>query len=112
MTRYREPAEWVSPGLKLLTLANIQDIWTYIYVPEPEIAKLKVGMKLVGTVPEIKDRIFEGQIVKINSEAEFTPKNVQTQSERTRLVYGVKVSFLGTNQDEILKPGMTIEMKL
>ena len=112
LSRYREPAEWVSPGIKLLTLANIQDIWTYIYVPEPEIAKLKVGMKLVGTVPEIKHKIFEGKIIKINSEAEFTPKNVQTQSERTRLVYGVKVSFLGANPDEILKPGMTIEIKL
>ncbi|MEI6790529.1 MAG: efflux RND transporter periplasmic adaptor subunit [Myxococcaceae bacterium] len=112
LSRYHEPGEWVSPGLKLLTLANIQDIWTYIYVPQPEVSKLKVGMKLIGRVPEIKDRIFEGTIIKINSEAEFTPKNVQTQSERTRLVFGIKVSFLGSNQDEILKPGMTIEIKL
>lgn len=112
LSRYREPGEWVSPGLKLLTLANIQDIWTYIYVPQADIAGLKVGMKLVGRVPEIKDRTFEGTIIKINSEAEFTPKNVQTESERTRLVFGVKVSFLGSNQDEILKPGMTIEIKL
>jgi HlyD family secretion protein len=57
-------------------------------------------------------RKFTGTILKINDEAEFTPKNVQTRSERTRLVYGVKVSFLGANDDEILKPGMTIEIEL
>lgn len=112
LSRYHEPGEWVSPGIKLLTLANIRDIWTYIYVPQQDISKLKVGMKVTGIVPEITDREFSGTILKINSEAEFTPKNVQTQSERTRLVFGVKVGFLGSNEDEILKPGMTIEIKL
>ncbi len=112
LSRYHEPGEWVNPGLKLLTLANIRDIWTYIYVPQAEVSKLKIGQKVVGVVPEIPDRTFEGTIIKINSEAEFTPKNVQTRSERTRLVFGIKVSFLGSNNDEILKPGMTIEIKL
>lgn len=112
LSRYHEPGEWVSPGVKLLTLANIKDIWTYIYVPQQEVSKLKIGMKIKGIVPEIPDREFSGTIIKINSEAEFTPKNVQTQSERTRLVFGIKVSFLGSNDDEILKPGMTIEIKL
>ncbi|MEI6805246.1 MAG: efflux RND transporter periplasmic adaptor subunit [Myxococcaceae bacterium] len=112
LSRYHEPGEWVGPGIKLLTLANIKDIWTYIYVPQQEVSKLSVGMKVKGVVPEIPGREFEGTIIKINSEAEFTPKNVQTQSERTRLVFGVKVSFLGSNEEEILKPGMTIEIKL
>jgi len=112
LSRYHEPGEWVNPGTKLLTLANIRDIWTYIYVPQPEVSKLKVGMKLKGYLPELNRREFEGTIIKINDEAEFTPKNVQTQAERERLVFGVKVSFLGSNEQEILKPGMTIEVKL
>lgn len=112
LSRYHEPGEWASPGLKLLTLANVRDIWTFIYVPEPEVSKLKVGAKVKGLVPELPTQEFEGTIVKINAEAEFTPKNVQTQSERTRLVYGVKVSFLGANEQEVLKPGMTIEVRL
>ena len=112
LSRYREPGEWVNPGVKLLTLANIRDIWTYIYVPQAAVAKLKTGMKLKGSLPEMSGREFEGTIIKINSEAEFTPKNVQTRSERTRLVFGVKVSFLSANDDEVLKPGMTIELKL
>jgi HlyD family secretion protein len=112
LSRYHEPGEWVNPGTKLLTLANIRDIWAYIYVPQPEVSKLKTGMKLKGYLPELKNREFEGTIIKINDEAEFTPKNVQTQAERERLVFGVKVSFLGSNEQEILKPGMTIEVKL
>ena len=112
LSRYREPGEWVNPGTKLLTLANIQDIWTYVYVPQPEVSKLQIGMKLKGYLPELNSREFDGTIIKVNDEAEFTPKNVQTRAERTRLVFGVKVSFLGSNAEEILKPGMTIEVKL
>ncbi len=112
LNRYHEPGEWVSPGTKLLTLANIREIWAYIYVPQPEVSRLQVGMKLKGYLPELNNREFDGTIIKINEEAEFTPKNVQTQAERTRLVFGVKVSFLESNAEEILKPGMTIEVKL
>jgi len=111
LSRYHEPGEWASPGLKIITLANIRDIWTYIYVPLEDMSRLKVGDKLIGVVPEL-NREFPGRIIKINDESEFTPKNVQTRAERTRLVYGIKVSFLGANNDEILKPGMTIEITL
>jgi HlyD family secretion protein len=112
LSRYHEPGEWMSPGTKILTLADIRDIWATIYVPQPLIAKLSPGMKVKGYLPELKNREFDGVIVKINDEAEFTPKNVQTQAERERLVFGVKVSFRDSNAEEILKPGMTIEMVL
>src|SRR5581483_3077802 len=46
LSRYHEPGEWVNPGTKLLTLANIRDIWAYIYVPQPDVSRLKPGMKL------------------------------------------------------------------
>jgi len=102
----------VNPGTKLLTLANTRDIWTFIYVPQPAVSRIHVGMKLKGRLPELNDREFDGTVVKINDEAEFTPKNVQTRSERERLVFGVKISFLGANENEVLKPGMTIEVAL
>ncbi len=112
LSRYHEPGELVGPGTKLLTLANIKDIWAYIYVPQPLVASLHPGERLIGYLPEMGMRPFEGHILKINDEAEFTPKNVQTRAERERLVFGVKVSFLGSNDREILKPGMTIEVAL
>ncbi|MDE2291058.1 MAG: efflux RND transporter periplasmic adaptor subunit, partial [Elusimicrobia bacterium] len=112
LSRYHEPGEMVGPGTKLLTLANIKDIWAYIYVPQPDVAALKTGEKLTGYLPELGMKPFQGVILKVNDEAEFTPKNVQTRAERERLVYGVKVGFEGANQDEVLKPGMTIEVQL
>lgn len=112
LSRYHEPGEWVNPGTKLLTLANIKDIWAFIYVPQPEVSKLHPGDKLTGYLPEMGMKPFQGTVLKINDEAEFTPKNVQTRAERERLVFGVKVSFLGANDDETLKPGMTIELAL
>jgi HlyD family secretion protein len=112
LSRYHEPGEWVIPGTKIITLANIKDIWAFIYVPQQLIAQLAPGMKVQAFLPELNDRAFTGKILKINSEAEFTPKNVQTQSERARLVFGVKISFLGENDSEVLKPGMTIEVAL
>jgi HlyD family secretion protein len=112
LSRYHEPGEWMNPGTKILTVANIRDIWAYIYVPQPWVARLSAGMKVKGYLPELNNREFDGSIMKINDEAEFTPKNVQTQAERERLVFGVKVSFRDSNAEEILKPGMTIEVVL
>ena len=110
ITRYREPGEWTSPGMKLLTLANLEDVWVVFYVEQPILSKVSLGMPVRGFVPEMKDRVFEGKIVRITDEAEFTPKNVQTRKERTRLVFGIKVGF--PNPGEVLKPGMSIESKL
>lgn len=112
LSRYHEPGELVTPGTKLMTLADIKDIWAYLYVPQPAVARLAVGARLTGRLPELGMRAFEGKILKINDEAEFTPKNVQTRAERERLVFGVKVSFRGSNEAEALKPGMTIEVEL
>jgi|AGTN01.2.fsa_nt_gi RND family efflux transporter, MFP subunit len=110
LTRYHEPGEMVMPGTKLLTIADMSRVWAYIYVPQPVLARLQTGMEVAATVEGEKRRQFKGEIVKINDEAEFTPKNVQTQSERTRLVFGVKVEF--DNPDGFLKPGMTVDVRL
>ena len=74
LSRYHEPGEWMNPGTKILTVANVRDIWAFIYVPQPLVARLSPGMKVKGYLPELNDREFDGLIVKINDEAEFTPK--------------------------------------
>ena len=107
---YREEGELVAPGTKLATVADLSEVWAYIYVPHDLLAKLKPGMEISGFLPEAGGKELPGRISVIYSEAEFTPKNVQTRKERTRLVFAVKVSF--PNPDETLKPGMTIEVKL
>lgn len=105
---YREAGELVGPGTRLLTLGNTAEAWVYIYVPQPVLARIGPGLAVEGSLPEVKGRRFPGRIAHIRDEAEFTPRNVQTREERTRLVYGVKVVF--PNPDGILKPGMTIEV--
>ena len=110
LNTYREEGEYVTPGTKLLTLVNLSEVWTIIYVPQPLLASISTGMKVTGFLPELKMQSFEGKITYISDAAEFTPKNVQTREERTRLVFGVKIVFPNTN--ELLKPGMSLEVKL
>ncbi|MDQ3230386.1 MAG: efflux RND transporter periplasmic adaptor subunit [Pseudobdellovibrionaceae bacterium] len=110
LTTYHEVGEWVAPGTRLLTLADLDEVWAYIYVPQTMLAKIHLGMNVPGYLPEIGMSNLQGVVVKINEEAEFTPRNVQTREERTRLVYGVKVQF--KNSADLLKPGMPIEVDL
>ena len=110
ITKFREAGEIVAPGTPLISLANPYDVWAYFYVPYSMLYKLRVGQAVIGILPEAGDAKFPGRIIKISEEAEFTPKNVQTREERTRLVYGVKVRFF--NPDLTLKSGMTIESTL
>lgn len=110
ITKFREPGEVVAPGTALISLANPYEIWAYFYVPYTMLHQLHIGQAVEGILPEADNRQFSGKIVKISEEAEFTPKNVQTREERTRLVYGVKVMF--DNPDLTLKAGMTIESAL
>ena len=110
LTKYHEPGEYVNPGMKLFTLADLREVWCLVYVPQPMLVKLSYGQKLTATLPELSGHIFEGTVSHINSEAEFTPKNVQTRKERARLVFAVKITF--PNTDGLLKPGMTLEVHL
>lgn len=110
LNTYREVGEYVNPGTKLLTLVKLSEVWTVIYVPQPLLSQISIGMKVTGFLPESNMRRFEGKISYISDAAEFTPKNVQTREERTRLVFGVKITFM--NPDELLKPGMSLEVKL
>ena len=110
ITKFRENGEVVAAGETLLSIADTYDVYAYFYVPHNEVYKLKVGQKVIGILPDDNNRRFTGHITKISEEAEFTPKNVQTREERTRLVYGIKVEF--DNPDLILKAGMTIESSL
>ncbi len=108
VTAYKEVGEYLTAGTAIYCMINPRDnIYAYFYVPHDFVCQLKLGDTVIGTLPEMPGRKFKGTITKINEESEFTPKNVQTREERTRLVYGVKVVF--ENDDLTLKRGMTIE---
>lgn len=110
LSRLKEPGEWASPGAKLLVLADLGGVYAYVFVPQTELHRLRPGQELQVFLPEAGDAPRAGRIAFIRPEAEFTPKNVQTREERTRLVYGVKVAL--DNADGALKPGMPVEVRL
>jgi HlyD family secretion protein len=99
-----EVGELAAPGVPILTLMNPADIWVRAYVPEEEMARIKVGSPARVSVDGYPARRFPGRITEIASEAEFTPRNVQTRKERVNLVFRIKIAV--DNPEGILKPGM------
>lgn len=106
--KYYEPGEFIAAGRKLVTVADMGQVDVWVYVEHNLLAKLAVGETVTGLLPET-GQPFEGKILSINDEAEFTPKNVQTRKERERLVYGVKIRF-DNDTARTLKAGMTLEV--
>jgi HlyD family secretion protein len=109
--RHREPGEIVSPGAAVLTLMNADDRWVRIYVPENRIGAVRMGMRASIMSDTYPGKRYAGEVVFIASQAEFTPKSVQTTEERVRLVYAVKIRILD-DPDLELKPGMPADVRL
>lgn len=99
-----EAGETANPGVPILTLVNPKDVWLRAYVPETEVGRLKVGDTATLRVDAFPNRVFSGRLVEIGSEAEYTPRNVQTKKERVNLVFRIKIQI--DNPEGILKPGL------
>jgi HlyD family secretion protein len=104
LVRQAELGEVVSPGTPIVTLADLDHLWVRVYVPETDLGKVHWGQAVDVRTDTYPDRIYQGRISFIASEAEFTPKSVQTEKERVTLVYRVKVDV--ENPSRELKPGM------
>jgi HlyD family secretion protein len=109
--RHREPGETVQPGLPVLTILDPTDRWVRIYVPETRMGAIAIGQKAAITSDTFRGREYPGRVVFVASEAEFTPRNVQTREERVKLVYAVRVSLEDDPAFE-LKPGMPADVRL
>jgi HlyD family secretion protein len=105
-----EVGETVNPGVSILTLMDPGDMWVRVYVPETDIGRVRVGQAANVTVDSYPGRVFAGEVSEIASEAEFTPRNVQTRKERVNLVFRVKVAVRDTGG--VLKPGMPADAEL
>ena len=109
--RHREPGETVPPGAPVLTLMNPDDRWVRIYVREDEVGRIGLGQRASITADADPKRTYDGEVVFIASQAEFTPRNVQTTQERVKLVYRVKVRITG-DPDFDLKPGLAADVRI
>jgi len=103
-SRNVEPGEVVTVSREVMTLADLSRVDLKIFVGEMEIGKVKPGQKVDVRVDTFPGKVYEGHVSFISPEGEFTPKIIQTQKERVKLVYLVKVSI--PNPDLELKTGM------
>ena len=101
--RVLQLGELAAPGVPLFTLANLDDVTLTVYVPEADLGQVFLGQQVEVTVDAFSD-VFLGEVSQIATQAEFTPKNVQTQEERVHMVFAVKVRL--DNPEQLLKPGM------
>lgn len=106
---YIDQGELVLPGKAIAKIARLDTVWVKVYLPAAKFSSIKVGDKASITT-EGGGSIYSGSVIWTSSEAEFTPKNVQTEKSRTNLVYAVKVSI--PNQDGKLKVGMPVFVTL
>jgi HlyD family secretion protein len=103
-----DAGEVIAPRTPVVVVTDLDHAWANVYVDEPVVPRLRLGQAVV-LVTDAAQRL-EGTITFISPKAEFTPRNVQTAEERSRLVYRIKVT--ADNRDGILKPGMPIEAEL
>lgn len=108
LSRPVEVGEVVNPGTVLYVIVDLNKLYVKVYVPEPDIGKLKLGLPARVYIDAYPERFFNGKITKIYKQAEFTPKNVETKQERVKLVFGVEVSV--DNPEGLLKPGMPADV--
>ena len=99
-----EPGEYVVAGTPVVTVGDLENVWLRAYLNEPDLARVKVGQTAVLKTDTWPDKEYQGRVSFIASEAEFTPKSVQTVEERVKLVYRVKIDVANPSMD--LKPGM------
>lgn len=109
--RHREAGETTAAGIPVLTLMNPQDRWVRIYVPETRLGQVHLGGNARITIDSFPGKQYRGEVEYIASEAEFTPKSVQTNEERVKLVYAVKVRITDDESLE-LKPGLPADVRL
>jgi HlyD family secretion protein len=108
LVRQAELGEVVSPASPVVTIADLDHLWIRVYLPETDLGKLRFGDQVSIATDTYPGKRYAGRVAFISSEAEFTPKSVQTEKERVTLVYRVKVDVDNTSHD--LKPGMPADV--
>ncbi len=109
-SRSAQVGETATAGMPLLTVANLDEVKLVIYVPETRVGQVSLGQEVEVQVDSFPGRVFVGEVANIAGEAEFTPRNVQTQEERVNLVFAVKVRI--PNPGHLLKPGLPADATL
>ncbi|HMG87719.1 MAG TPA: efflux RND transporter periplasmic adaptor subunit [Terracidiphilus sp.] len=104
------PGDLVPAGRIVITMLEVSQLWVKVYIPETDLARVRLGQHATVRVDSFGTRAFDGHVGQIASQAEFLPRNVQTKSDREHEVFGVKVYV--ENAQQILKSGMSATVRL
>jgi HlyD family secretion protein len=107
LTKNVELGEVVNAGVPILTIGDIAHPWLRAYLTEQQLGRVKLGAKVKVTTDSFPGKVYPGRVTFISSEAEFTPKQIQTREERVKLVYRIKVELDNPNQE--LKLNMPVD---
>jgi HlyD family secretion protein len=103
-----DTGEMTAPQAPIVVVTDLDHAWANVYVDERMVPQLKIGQP-AAILTDAGQRL-DGSITFISPKAEFTPRNVQTAEERSKLVYRIKVT--ADNRSGVLKPGMPVEAEL
>lgn len=104
------PGDLIAPNTPIATLLESDQIYIRIYIPETVIGRVQLGQKAEVRVDSFKNTVFDGVVEQINQQAEFLPRNVQTQEERVHQVFGVKIRI--NDPSHRVLAGMAADVKL
>lgn len=108
--RILEPGAMATTGTPVVTLALINPLWIRAYVNEPDLGRVREGMKAAITTDSYPGKEYTGWVGYISPTAEFTPKTVETSELRTKLVYRARIFVC--NADNELRLGMPVTVHL
>jgi HlyD family secretion protein len=105
-----EAGELVTPGATLARLVDLSEVKATFYLPNAEVGAVKPGARATVVADAFPGETFEGKVRTVAFEAEFTPRNIQTRTDRDRLVYPVEVTV--QNRDGKLRAGMPVQVSI
>ena len=108
MTRSVEPGEVAVPGMTLMTIGQLDRLTITVYLPEDRYGQIDIGDEAEVSVDSFPDQTFQAVVIRIANQAEYTPRNVQTQEDRQTTVYAVDLSVEDSSNS--LKPGMPADV--
>ena len=110
LVKSAEPGEVLAAGTTIVTIGDLDHPWLRAYINETDLGRVKLGQKVKLTTDSNKGKVYWGTVSFISSEAEFTPKQIQTKEERVKLVYRIKVDVDNTSHD--LKNNMPVDAEI
>jgi HlyD family secretion protein len=110
LVKSAEPGEVLAAGTTVVTVGDLEHPWLRAYINETDLGRVKLGQKVKLSTDSFPGKVYWGTVSYIASEAEFTPKQIQTKEERVKLVYRIKIEV--DNKEHELKNNMPVDAEI